>query len=180
MKCNYPGCFAFLLPEDALYPELAVMEKTLGRKVVEEDIDNFALHCTHGIGSSRSAAIHFFHTAYQGKPLLAPTKAQKTPAPASKPSKEVVEARALAIRFRFSLSVEGALEAAKRHRTNGKSLEREMSTQRMLEGKKRKLAAKRAAAIEARSSEPTGSAVPMIVLTSMRDYLPQTNSGSAT
>jgi hypothetical protein len=129
-----------------VYPELAVIEKALGRVVTEKDIDNFAIHFTHDTKAPRfdsAATLLFLHTFYRG--IVPNIKVPKTLAPATKPSKVVIDNLALAIRFRFNVSVEGALEAAKRYRTSDRTLERELTTQRMLEGKKRKLAAKRAA-----------------------------------
>jgi len=145
MDGNVRGCYLPLSRETALYPEIAAMEMKLGRRVVEDDLDNFAFHAFHGGGSSREAALHYFHTAYQGKPLLPPSRPQKAAsAPTTKRPREVIYNQAIAIRHRYGLELEATLEAADRYRTSGRSLEREMTTQRMIEGKRRKLASRAA------------------------------------
>jgi hypothetical protein len=153
MKCshtyhmggNVQGCYLPLSRETAVYPEIKIMEAKLGRRVTEDDLNKFAYCAFHGGGSSREAALLYFHTAYQGKPLLPPSRTQKAvsaPTPA-KQSREVLEARALATRFRFGLSPEAALEAAKRSRIKGTTIETQLIIQRMIEGRRRKLAAAR-------------------------------------
>lgn len=143
MKCRHPKCFAFLRPEDALYPELAAMEKALGRKVVEADIDNFAFHRTHSPGFDRASTVFYLTTFYVGiVPTTKPQKAASAPTP--RRPREVVYNQAIAIRHRYGLELEATLEAANRYRTSGKSLEQELAIQRMIEGRRRKLAARAA------------------------------------
>ena len=154
MKCNHPGCHAFLHPDDAVYPELAVIEKTLGREVAEKDIDNFAIHFTHDTKAprfDRRATLLFLATFYRG--IVPNAKAQKTPAPTPKPTLNQLKNRAAAIRFGYGVNYPNALNAAKRAFERGTSLEKELQAgaiaERMVVAKCAKRAAKQAASVEA-------------------------------
>ena len=86
MDGNVRGCYLPLSRETALYPEIAAMEMKLGRRVVEDDLDNFAFHAFHGGGSSREAALHYFHTAYQGKPRRRRRRSDRERSSTTRPS----------------------------------------------------------------------------------------------
>jgi len=154
MKCNHPGCYAFLTAEEALYPDLNAVKGGIHSLA---DIHRLGRHPSHGPGTSYTAAIMFYEIVLKGGSLtLGAPKTTPTPA---KPTKDALKNRASAIRFAYKtlrgagLSYEGSQKAAVRafekETALEKELQREASTERLIAINNSRRAAKQAASVEA-------------------------------